>query len=861
MTGVGTRLRPRKGENMFEIERLWIENTEEGLITDIQTPCVSFSLTSDGQNIALKTAVVEINGWKITTDKQNGILYDGEPLQPLTTYEVTVTAENTLGEKAVKSACFQTGKMGLPWSAKWITDGEYKFKEKGTSPVPVTFRKDISLKGKVKKAVIYATAIGIYNLYLDGEKIGNRYFAPGFTSYASQLQYQTYDVTSMIQEDSCLTAVVAGGWAVGAFVFTRKNRITANRQALLLELCIEYENGEKELIATDESWQVSREGALRFAEFYDGEIYDATQNISVWRKASLERVKIQPKLLADYGVPVVAREIFKPISVRKAGEELIYDFGQNFAGVVRFTVEGKAGQQLVFRHAEILKKEGGLHTAFLRSAKCELRYTCKEGKQTYSPTMTYMGFRYLSVTGVEEKDIEVEGVALYSDLEENGSFTCSDSRINRLQQNIVWSGKSNFLDIPTDCPQRDERMGWTGDIALFAPTACYNFRMSKFLEKWLLDVKAEQGKGGGIPNTVPKQGYGFPATMPLKAIAFWGDACIFVPYAEYMARGDESILRRYYGVMKKYLKACLFWSGLLSFGKKKYLWTDLPAFQFGDWVAPDVPKMSQWQRRCKWTGTAAIARSARLLSEISAVLGEEKAAKEYAAIEKKAADAYVTYLTDGKGKLKEEFQTGYVLPLHFNMFPEEEREAAVENLVAMVKKNDYCIGTGFPGTPYILFALADNGKEEEAFKMLTNTKCPSWLYEVNAGATTIWERWDGLDEDGTCFIGEDGTGGMISYNHYAFGAVGDFLYRRVAGIEATSAGYKTFTVRPLVGGGITSATGKVQCAYGEISSSWTVTEGKITLDIQVPVSTTCKVFLGEKTYTVGSGKYRFEEKI
>ncbi len=845
---------------MFEIEKLWVENTESGLITDCPAPRVGFSLASDGQNITLAHAEVSLNGWKVETTEQNGIVYAGEPLQPFTEYEASVSVRNNLGEQAHKAVRFQTGRMGMEWSARWITDGAYRFREKKTSPEVITFQKQLKFKGEVKRVRVYATALGIYNLYLNGEKVGKSYFAPGFTSYEHQLQYQTYELEAVKSGDT-LSAVVAGGWAVGAFVFTRQNRITAKRQAFLAEIWVDYADGSREVIATDGSWQVSRDGALRFAEFYDGEVYDARRKITLWRPATVEKVKIRPQIVADYGVPVVERELFSPVSVKQIGKELIYDFGQNFAGVVRLKINGRAGQKITVRHAEILKQDGTLHTAFLRSAKCRIEYICTDGAQEYTPSMTYMGFRYISVTGIAQEDISVTGVALYSDLAENGSFTCSDERVNRLQQNIVWSGKSNFVDIPTDCPQRDERMGWTGDIALFAPTACYNFRMSKFLEKWLKDLKSEQGKGGGIPNTVPKQGYGFPTTMPLKAIAFWGDACIYVPYAEYLAWGDKSILQRYYGVMKRYVKACLFWAGLFSFGKRKYIWNDLPAFQFGDWVAPDVPKMSQWQSRCKWTGTASIARAGQLLSEIARILGDREGEREYAALYQNASEAYSRYLTDGNGRLYNEFQTGYVLPLYFQMFEGEEREKAVENLLSLVKKNDYRIGTGFPGTPYILFALADNGKKEDAFKMLLNTKCPSWLYEVNAGATTVWERWDGLNEDGTCTIGDDGTGGMISYNHYAFGAVGDFLYRRVAGIQPTSAGYRTFTVKPLVGGGISAATGKVRCLYGEIISAWKVERETLTLTVTVPVNARAKVILGENTHAVGSGTHTFEAPL
>lgn len=847
----------------MKIINLTCENLSENCVTDCERPRFSFAIQSENKNAELRNAKISVGNWYTETQEQVLVPYGGERLKPFTEYRVTVEASDNYGETDVRSIKFNTGRMGTPWTAKWITDGTYSFTEKKVSPVPLTFKKDINLKTKPVKAVIYATAIGIYNLALNGKKIGRRYFAPGFTSYKTSLQYQTYDITEDIGTSDNLTAVVAGGWAVGSYVFTRKNRITADRQALLLELRLTYADGTAEVIGTDESWFVTRGGNLREADLYDGEVYDATVDLNVvgWKRAAVEKVKISPEIVAEYGSPVIAHEVFKPLSATKYGGETIYDFGQNLAGVIRFRVNGKAGQKIKIRHAEVLTEDGGLNTAFLRSAKARIEYVCKDGEQTYMPEFTYMGFRYAGVSGVDEKDIEVESVALYSDIADNGSFVCSDSLLNRLQQNIRWSGKSNFVDIPTDCPQRDERMGWTGDIAIFAHTACYNFDMSRFLEKWLKDLRNEQTRHGGIPNTVPSQGYGFPATMFKKAIAFWGDACVFVPWSMYLAYGDLDALKENYETMKKYVKACKFWANI-GVGKGRYIWNDIPAMQFGDWVAPDVPKMGQWQARCKWTGTASLAATSGLMYKIAEILGKKDDAAYYKKLNGKVNDAYISVLTDGNGKLKNEFQTAYVLPLYFDIFPEDQKKRAVNNLAALIEKNDYRIGTGFPGTPYILFALADNGRADVAFKMLMNTKCPSWLYEVKSGATTVWERWDGLDEDGVCRIGNDGTGGMISFNHYGFGSAGDFLYKRIAGIEPITCGYKSFKIQPLIGGGITYAKGEVNTPYGKISSEWKIENGKFTLNTSVPASTTCKVVFPDGGAVVtGSGEYLYEKDL
>lgn len=839
----------------MRISKFKVENKISGLVTDCAAPRLSFAVESDETDVKLERAELALGDWHATTEEQILIEYGGKPLEPFTEYNASVTAYDNHGESASASLGFCTGRMGTPWQAEWITDGEYRFTEKRVSPVPLTFRKTIKLKAQPKKAVIYATALGIYNLYINGVKAGERYFAPGFTSYKTTLQYQTYDVTDMLSEENVLTAVVAGGWAVGSFVFTRKNRVTAPRQALLLELRVTYADGSTEIIGSDESFEVSRDGNYRSADFYDGETFDATVELDKlsWRRASTEKVKIKPNIVAEFGAPVVRRKTMTPVSVVERDGQLIYDFGQNFAGVVCAKLNAKRGQKIVFKHAEILKDDGSLFTELLRSAKQTATYIATDGEQTYSPEFTYMGFRYVGVTGIAKDDIELSAFALSSDIESIGEFECSDARINRLQQNIVWSAESNFVDIPTDCPQRDERMGWTGDISVFAETACFNYDVSRFLEKWLNDVKAEQLRTGGIPNTVPVQGYGFPATMPVMAVDNWGDACLTVPYAEYSARGDVRLLEKMYPTMKKYVEACRKWASFMSVGKRRYIWKSISMLHFGDWLAPDEPKMSGWQKRHPWTATASLCRTSGLLSRIAELLGKTDDAQKYKRLSQKVADAYVSVFTDGNGKLKNEFQTAYVLPLAFGMFDKATASKAADNLERLVKNNDYRIATGFPGTPFILFALADNGKADAAFKMLTNDECPSWLYEVKAGGTTIWERWDALTNKG----GADGTGGMISFNHYASGAVGEFLYKRVAGIQPTSAGYKTFKVAPLIGGGITYAHGATDTPYGKISSDWKLEGGKFFITVTVPPCTECEIVLpnGEST-AVGSGEHK-----
>lgn len=852
---------------MLKISRLTVEHLSQGCVTDEEQPRVSFQIESDRQNVSLKKAKIWVGDWSTETESQILVPYTGKKLNPFTEYPVVVKVMDDKGEAAEAVTSFETGRMGTAWKAQWITDGEYHFTEKKISPKTMTFRKKIHCEKKIAKARLYATALGIYEMTLNGEKVGDIYFAPGFTSYKHQLQYQTYDVTEQLKSsegtENELIAVVGGGWAVGSFTYKRVNRNYADRQALLCELRITYEDGSEEIIGTDESWEVTLDGAVRETEFYNGEIYDATVDMDkiAWHKASREQVKLQPEILAQYGAPVKAHEVFHPVSVTKAPSGVvIYDFGQNFAGVISAKIKGKKGQKITFRHAEILM-DGELFTKPLRSAKQEAVYICKDGEQTWSPRMTYMGFRYVSMEGAAEEDVELSAIALYSDVEDNGEFSCSNELVNKLQSSIRWGAKSNFVDIPTDCPQRDERMGWTGDIALFSPTAAYNFDMSRFLEKWFKDVRSEQNKGGGIPVTVPLVVVpGQWEIMIPMAVDHWGDACILAPWAEYKMRGDLGLLKTMYPTMKRYMKACKFWAGFGSVGKHKYIWKLL--HHYGDWCAPGIG-MWAWMGRGKWTATACMSHSSKILSQIAELLGEKEDAVYYRNLSEKTAEAYRDLLMEKDCTVKKEFQTAYVLPLYYGMLSEEDKKKTAAHLARIVRENDYHIATGFPGTPYILFALADNGYEEDAFKMLMTDTCPSWLYEMKVGGTTIWERWDALREDGTCNTGEDdGTGGMVSFNHFSYGAVGDFLYRRIAGIETLSGGGKEVRIAPMVGGGLTQARGVVNTAYGKVTSEWWINDGKFTLHVDIPCSTTAIVKLpGGEEKKLGSGSYTLEEKL
>lgn len=850
---------------MLRITRVTADDCAHGLITD-EPPRISFALGSDEPGETLASAQVRCADWcAVTTDQVNTTV--GAVLEPFTDYRVSVHAEGSSGQRAEGAVSFRTGRMGTPWQADWITDPDQRAPRKAL-PVPMLFRGvvDVPLEG-LQRAEITATALGIYDLYLDGTRVNEDYFRPGFTSYRHRIQYQTYDVTSLLHDGvTHLSAVVAGGWAVGSFTYHRKNRISADRQALLLELRASYADGTTQVWGTDESWEVSTEGPWRMAEWYDGETYDARidPDTLTYRPVAVTRPRGRPTIVAQVGPSVTAHEELRPVAHHRAPSgEMVFDFGQNFAGVVRARVRGRAGQQITFRHAEVLVDEE-LFVESLRTAKATATYVCRDGEQEYSPRLTSMGFRYVGVRGIDPDDLELSALVLHSDVDLTGEFECSNPLLNRLHENIRWSARSNILDIPTDCPQRDERQGWTGDFAVFARTAFFHADLGRFTEKWLRDLRAEQGRGGGYPMVVPRAGDPFP----VMATAVWGDVGILAPWAAYLASGDLAMLRRQYDSMRRFLRAAQWWARLFSVRRsRRHIWR-FP-FHFGDWAAPEGGAR-QWIARGRWVATASLARSAQIVAQVAELLGKDQDATSYRALHARVAAAYREVFTDGAGRLHEEFQTGYVLPLAFGLVEGPEREAMADHLVRLIGEADGHLTTGFPGTPHILFALSDQGRVDEAFALLLQETCPSWLYQVRAGGTTTWERWDALRPDGTVNTAdltagatdESSGGGMVSFNHYAGGAVGDWLYRRLVGIEPTSGGYRTFRVAPVLGGDITSARARVRTPYGMAAAQWSREADQLEVEVDVPVSCECTVELPDGTTQVlGSGIHRLRSAL
>ena len=724
--------------------------------------------------------------------------------------------------------------------AKWITSGAKNDKHNGLPPE--LFKKSFSLETLPQKAELCISAMGIYDARINGKPVTDAYFLPGYTCYERYVPFESFDITALLREGKNeLTVMVANGWWLGTL--GNKNNRYGDRRGLIAELTLDDRH-----IVTDESWRVTHDTPERFADFYNGEIIDLTcADETKWSftPARLLTGKL-PELRAHDGAYV--RVMQRLTQVRVNGS--IYDFGQNHAGVLHLVVEAKKGTRIAVRHAEILDRNGGLFTKNLRGAKATLTLICgKDGLNEFAPRFTFMGFRYAELTADGPITVKsVESLALSSDCRITGSFSCSDEKLNRLYQNTQWGQQSNFIDIPTDCPQRDERMGWTGDIAVFAETASMNRDIHDFMRKWLRDLRLYQRENGTLPVTIPQNATYEPTPFKIP-IAIWGDAATMVPWSVYRAYGDLELLREQYDSMKAYADAEL---RVAKKGKHPYLW-DNNIFQYGDWCAPGEG-VGKWKKKGKYISTAYMLNSVNIVRQAAEALGRSEDAAFYAGEAEKIRAAFAKYCILPDGRLTGDFQTNYVTALYFGLAPEGMRPALAKRLVDLVRENGYRIATGFAGTPYVLFALADNGYEEDAYKLLLNEDCPGWLYTVNAGATTMWERWDALDDTGN--IRADSIPDMVSFNHYAYGAVGAFFYRRILGIEAIEPGYRRFAIRPIIGGNLSHAEGTLETRAGRIEVRWEMEDSRMTLYTTVPEGSVCEITLPNGEQHTVSGGYR-----
>lgn len=827
------------------VSELKVEGLVNPIGIDIKKPSFSWILNSSGRNISQNRYEICVydnaafkgepmwKSGKIESANSIAVSYEGKPLDSSTRYYWKVRVWDNKGKASSWSpvAYWQTALLTKEeWKAKWIELSMNK-REETRSPF---FRKEFAADKEVKSAVLYVTSHGLYQAYLNGRKVGDAFLTPGWTSYKTRLQYQTYDVTSQIKPgENVLGAVLGNGWYKGTINWEPRTNVYGDKLGLLCQLEIRYKDGTKELVVSDEQWK-SAFGEIQYAEIYNGETIDANKRLDGWNSTGYKDVDWQlvkvadytyDNLIATYNQPIKKHEIFKTEQVITTPKgEKVLDFGQNLVGWEKVCVKGKKGDTIRIYHAEMLDKEGNFYTANLRSAKATSTYVLSGNEDVFEPHFTFYGFRYIKIEGeVQINPRQIEAITLYSDMPLNGEFTSSNSLINQLQKNIQWGQKGNFLDIPTDCPQRNERLGWTGDAQAFFRTAVFNRDGRNFFKKWLKDLSADQYKDGRVPWVIPH-------TLKKEQVAStgWGDVATIIPWQLYMAYGDLNVLKEQYQSMKG-------WVDFMRNSSRNNLW-NTQREHFGDWLfyRPDDDK----------DGIAAItdkqliaqcfyAHSTQLLINAAQALDKKEDVLFYTDLLQKIKDAFRQEYMTNNGRLVSDTQTAYVLALYFDMFPEDQRRQAVERLVENIKRYNNHITTGFLGTPYICHVLSRFGQSDVAYKLLLQETYPSWLYPVKAGATTIWERWDGRKPDGTFQTDE-----MNSFNHYAYGAIGDWLYRVTGGLQEAAPGYKEILIKPHLGGGLTSASVKQNTPYGKVASVWSITDRKLLLEVVIPVNTT-----------------------
>ncbi|AYL95411.1 glycoside hydrolase family 78 protein [Mucilaginibacter celer] len=860
------------------VTNLLTEGQKNPISIDNPNPRFSWQLvTADNKNISQSAYEIEVDtpdvvhgrlgkfwsGGKVLTAQSLYIPYKGKTLQSGGSYSWKVRVWDSKGKQSTWSEA-ASWKMGLlvpaDWKAKWI--GPYA-PDVVNGPASL-LRTSFSINSEVREATAYITSHGFYEAQINGAKVGDAYLTPGWTSYNKRLQYQAYDVKQLLKQgDNAIGVTLGSGWYRSPLgpVVPRPN-FYGTSLGLLLQIKIVYADGTEKLIVSDESWKSST-GALRFAEIYDGCTLDTRLDQKGWATAGFndhdwQNVKVLPgnnsNLVATVNEPVRQHETFKPIKIitTPKGEKII-DFGQNLVGWVRLTIKGHAGDSIKIAHAEVLDKPGNFYTENLRAAKAQNIYILNDNeKHTFEPQFTWQGFRYIKVQGIKGdlNPDDFTAVSLYSDMKVTGSFSCSNPLLNQLQHNIQWGQRGNFLDVPTDCPQRDERLGWTGDAQVFSRTASFNMNVHNFFTKWLKDVAADQYQSGSIPYIIPdifKTG-----NNEVGGSSGWGDVATIVPWTVYTTYGDKQVLENQYQSMKA-------WVDFITKQTRNNLWVS--GNHFGDWLFYSVNDDRD--------GVSAItnkyliaqcfyARSTQILINSAKLLNKKADEQFYSRLLQKIKGAFLSEYVTPNGLISSDTQTAYVLALEFDMLPANLRQQAADRLVKNIKQYNYHLTTGFLGTPYLCDVLGKFNHADVAYKLLLQDTYPSWLYPIKAGATTIWERWDGIRTDGSF---EEAS--MNSYNHYAYGAIGDWMYQNIAGIQAAEPGYKKIIIKPVIGGGLTWAEAGYDSVYGHINSKWKIEGNKLDMAVTIPPNTVADIFVPDalgktyKKFTVNSGEYHY----
>ncbi|ANW95876.1 rhamnosidase [Wenyingzhuangia fucanilytica] len=783
---------------------------------------------------------------KQVSEQSTWVKYAGKPLKSRQKVYWQVRYWNQNNELSSWSDV-QNFELGLltnnDWKAQWIGLNTAKDSIQGRANTlihkPQYLRKNFSTSGKVTSAKLYITAKGVFDVYINGKDVSDDVMPPGFTTYDKRIETITYDVKDLITSGQNTIGVeLASGWYSGRLLWGNTPWNNTVSPKVLCQLEIMMEDGSKKTVVSDDSWKGNTNGPLQFAEIYDGEIYNANLEIPEWttnnfndkKWVSVEvdnldkKVSVEPKRHHT----VKGKIKLQPKSLVQREAAVIFDLEQNMVGVPLVKVPMKKGDTLKIRFAEMLSPNGSFYTKNYRSAHSTDYYiAAKDGNITYMPKFTFHGFRYVELSGFDtskqpSKDW-VTGIVQYSDFDDNGTFTSSHKKINQLQSNIVWGLRGNFFDIPTDCPQRNERLGWTGDAQVFGPTSMFNADVYQFWASWMQSVREAQLENGAIPWTVPD-------TRGNKiASSGWGDVCVIIPWEIYRRTGDIGFLEDNFDMMKQ-------WVAHHEQMSKNYISNMM---SFSDWLQP-YPEhgKTKGDTSKNLIGTAFFAHSANLTAQSAEILGKTKEAKKYKELYKKVALAFEQEYFDKDGKIKNvyETQTSYLLALAFDLLSDHKKQNAQKNLLAKIHEADDHLRTGFLGTPLLSKVLDEMGEIDLMYKLLFNETYPSWFYSINQGATTIWERWNSYSKT-EGFNPQN----MNSLNHYAYGAIGQWMYERVAGIKPLKAGYKTIKIAPMPGGPLTSASASLNTSYGKVLSSWEIIDGKFELIVIVPPNTTAEI--------------------
>jgi len=691
-------------------------------------------------------------------------------------------------------------------------------------PAPY-LRKEFTVATGVKRAIVYATAQGVYELSLNGQRVSNDVFMPGWTDYKQRIYYTAYDVTDLLKEGpNAIGAILGDGWFRGNISCIGQNKY-GNKLRLKAQLHIDYQNGQSEILATDPSWKASY-GPILESDMQAGEVYDARLEMPGWSQAGFDQsswspivtgASLKPLLQAYPGVPVRAVKELPAVKVSEPTPgTYVFDLGQNFSGWARLKVNGQAGDEVTMIFAEMLKDDGTAYTINLRSARAVDTYVLKGGgEEVWEPRFTFHGFRYVQVTGLKEKPTAdtITGIVLYSDSPESSSFECSNPMVNKIQENIVWGQRSNYLEVPTDCPQRDERLGWTGDTQVFIRTGCYNQDVSEFFTKWMVDLMDTQNRQGLFGNQAPVfHGHGAAA---------WACAGIICPWTIYKVYGDTRMIETHYDAMVRYMDAC----GKDGLGGRK-------VHTWGDWLAPGGRPPTEF------ISAAYHAYTTSLMAEMAVALGKVDDATKYNKQFQDIRAHFQKTFVKPDGKIESELQTAYCMALSFDLLTAAQREQAEAHLIERIKKDNYHLSSGFLGIPILLPTLTDMGRSDIAYRIIQNTTFPSWGYSIEQGATTIWERWNSYSKDRGF-----GDVKMNSFNHYSLGACGEWMFRSMLGIETDGAGFKKITMKPELGEGITWAKGHYDSIHGRIGSDWKIENKTFHWNITVPANTSATVYL------------------